>query len=289
MFSDESHHTDGLFRSIAAVSLPYNSVSQITSVSDRLGEKMECSTKGELKWGNVGRRGKTNVKRAKAAVDFALSNLNQELRIDILTWDISDSRHSVAGRDDIENYGRMYFHLHRNLIQRRGINTHWHLRPDKQSRIDWDTIRNCLSSNGTWQQNTQGIQSLLVEEAREIVPYVGTFKEVDSSKVPLVQLADLFAGMAAYTRTNRGVIRGLLAKEKNQLEMFPSDVPAHKAKASDRGRFKVISHLYRCCEWRGLGVSLESEGYLRTGSPLNPINFWHYKPQHPEDKAPTKN
>ena len=51
MFSDESHHTDGLFRSIAAVSLPYNSKSQITSISDRLGEKIECSAKGELKWG----------------------------------------------------------------------------------------------------------------------------------------------------------------------------------------------------------------------------------------------
>ena len=76
-----------------------------------------------------------------------------------------------------------------------------------------------------------------------MVPYVGTFKEVDSSKLPLVQLADLFAGMAAYTRTNRGVIRGLLAMEKKQLEMFPSDVPVYKAKARDRVALKS-SHIY---------------------------------------------
>ena len=103
VFSDESRYTQGRFRSIAAVSLPYNSTDHIDTISAELSDILECSKKGELKWRNVGQRGKKNVDRAKAAVDFVLSNLSHGLRLDIVIWDTMDSRHSVEGRDDHEN------------------------------------------------------------------------------------------------------------------------------------------------------------------------------------------
>ncbi len=289
VFSDESSHTDGEFRSIAAISLPYISREQITALSDSLAQSIEFSEKGELKWRNIGRNGTANVCRAKAAVDFVLSNRQQGLRIDVLTWDINDSRHSVEHRDDIANYARMYFHLHRNLIKRRGDNTRWHLRPDRQVRIDWDTIQRCFSSTGTWQHNTQEIPELLTEEAREVAPYVDTFKEVDSAETPFIQLADIFAGMASYSRKNTQIIRQLLNKNSIQIKIFPPDVPAYQVSRKDHGRFQVIYHLYRCCKKQRLGVYLESKAYLLTKAPRNPINFWHYESQHPRDKAPTKN
>ena len=68
---------------------------------------------------------------------------------------------------------------------------------------------------------------------RALTPAIRTFRQVDSEATPLSQLADLLAGMAAYTRSR----------------------PA-------------------------------AHGYLRTADPKQPINFWHYQPQHPADKAP---
>ena len=287
VFSDESRHTDGLFRSIAAVSFPYSSQDQFIALSDELQGSLECASKGELKWKEVGGRGRNNIKRAKAVVDFVLLKLSQGLRIDILIWDINDSRHSVEGRDDVANYARMYFQLHRNLIRRRGKNTRWHLRPDRLIRIDWNTIRECLNSNGIWRQNFQADPDLF-EELREIAPNVESFKEVNSDEMPFVQLADLFTGMAAYARSNPEVVKVLVKEEKGIRDLFPTDESTYQVNKNDRGRFKVISHLYQRCKQGQLGVSLTEQGYLRTPNPQHPINFWHYKPQHSLDKAPTK-
>ncbi len=292
VFSDESSYTQGRFRSIAAVSLPYGSPSCINAISAELGRVLECSEKGELKWRNIGRGGQRNVERANAAVDFVISRLSQGLRLDIVTWDIEDSRHSVEERDDCANYCRMYFHLHRSLMRRRNSGARWHLHPDELSIIDWGTIRDCLTSDGTWHQRDRAGQFLLEsEEVRQIAPHIKTFGQVDSAQTPFVQLADLFAGMAAYTRKNPEIILALLALEKQETQpaLFPADSPVCSMSQTDRGRFRVISHLNQSCKREKLGVSLETKGYLYTPNPQSPINFWHYMPQHSHDKAPTKN
>lgn len=286
VFSDESRHTEGRFRSIAAVSLPCNPPSHVVDLTAELADALECTTKGELKWLNVGRRARTNVARATAAIDFLLSHLPQGLRCDVVVWDTTDSRHAVERRDDVANYGRMFFHLHRALMRRRGADARWHLRPDQLITIDWATIRDCLNSDGTWKQDSH---AALGAEYRWIVPMVRTFREVDSAATPFVQLADLFAGMATYTRMSRKVIRTLLAENENQRDLFPAAPPIEsKPTSKDRGRFRVVSHFYHRAKEARLGVSLNAHGYLRTPSPMNPINFWHYEPQHPRDKAPTK-
>lgn len=243
---------------------------------------------GELKWKNIKKDGRLNVKRAKEAIDFVFLNISKDLRIDTLIWDINDARHSVEGRDDIANYCRMYFHLHRSLMSRRVSNARWYLHPDRLSRIDWDTIRNCLGSDGTWQRHIQS-DPILFEDARWIAPQVLELNEVDSAKTPFVQLADLFAGMAAYTRTKPNVVKTLLTKMEETQQLFPEDVPTFFPNRTDRGRFRVISHLNQRCKQQRLGVSLKTHGYFCTYDPRKPINFWHYKPQHPHDRAPKKN
>jgi hypothetical protein len=56
----------------------------------------------------------------------------------------------------------------------------------------------------------------------------------------------------------------------------------------DKARLPVILHLNRRSKSHRLGVSLSTHGYLRTPNPANPLNFWHYTPQHDEDRAPTR-
>lgn len=292
VFSDESSYTQGRFRSIAAVSLPCGSPNCIDAISAELGRVLNCSGNGELKWRNVGRGGRNNVGRANAAVDFVISSLSRKLRLDVVTWDIEDSRHSVEERDDPANYCRMYFHLHRSLMMRRESGACWHLHPDELSIVDWDTIHDCLNSSSTWYQRGRAGQVIFEsEDARWIAPHIKSFRQVNSAQTPFVQLADLFAGMAAYTRTNPEIIQALLAKEKeeSQPSLFPADMPAYSMSKTDRGRFRVISHLNQSCKRCRLGVSLGTKGYFCTYDPQNPINFWHYTPLHPRDRAPSRN
>lgn len=105
----------------------------------------------------------------------------------------------------------------------------------------------------------------------------------------MCQLADLFSGMAAYTRSKSELMRVMLEKANNTESLFPEleqDLP--KPSTNDKERFFVIQYFYKKCRSKKLGISLKSEGFLRTYDPANPINFWHYIPQHENDKAPTK-
>ena len=112
-------------------------------------------------------------------------------------------------------------------MERRGAHTRWHIRPDEQVTIDWHTIRQCLTSTGTWRSGHD--MSTLSSEFRHAVPTVLTFREVDSADTPLCQLADLMAGMAAYTRTNANIVRRQLAEPRDQgtlLGMSDKETPS---------------------------------------------------------------
>ena len=280
VFSDESRHTEGRYRSLAAVSVPARGVVALT---ERLREALQLGDFGELKWRNVRRTG--NGDRAIAVVDVLLAHVATGVRAGVLIWDTHDSRHSVPNRDDVANYERMFFHLHRVLMERRGAQTRWHLRPDEQVSIDWDTIAQCLNSRGTWQ--TQRNMATLSAEFHHFVPSVLPFRQVNSADTPICQLANLLAGMAAYTRTNADLVCRQIDQPDEQRSLFQINDRATPGKA-DRHRFQAISHLYWKCKAYKLGVSLRECGYLRTRDPAKPINFWHYEPQHQRDKVPTR-
>lgn len=151
----------------------------------------------------------------------------------------------------------------------------------------WTTIRQYLRSNGTWRHELDLCLSTLSDDLRSLVPVVKTFEQVKSVDTPFCQLADLFAGMAAYTRTNSEIVKRLIRSTPEQRDLFgtPED---SQAKRRDRVRFRVIEHLNQQCKLRQLGVSLREHGYFRTHNPRQPLNFWHYEPQHSLDRAPSK-
>ena len=280
VFSDESRHTEGRYRSLAAVSLP---AGDVVALSELLWNALQLDSYGELKWKNVRRAGSRD--RAIAALDALLAHIASGVRADLLTWDMQDSRHDVPNRDDVANYERLFFHLHRVLMGRRGARDRRHVRPDEQVNIDWETIAQCLTSRGTWRAGRN--MATLSVQFRHFIPSVLTFREVDSADTPLCQLADLLAGMAAYTRTRADVVRHQIEEPTEQRSLFGNDEQATPGTA-DQHRFRVISHLYCKCKARKLGVSLREFGYLRTHDPAMPINFWHYESQHQRDKAPTR-
>jgi len=281
VFSDESKHTKGRFRSIGAISLPAN---YVIEVNRQLSELLAGSDVSEFKWTEL--RSARHRFCAQKLVDFLIDRLLPKgARIDVLTWDTHDSRHCIYGRDDIRNFERMFFHLHKNLMARRESGAKWHLRPDERVDIDWTTIEDCLGSVGKWRRLFD--LPLLSESFSECFFNVSTLKQVASKNTPLSQMADLFAGMVPYTRERSTLMTQLQAEQTGQQSFFEQDLPQTSSNA-DRDRFLVINHLHARCSNLGLGVSFTTEGYLKTWNPKQPINFWHYVSQYADDKAPTK-
>lgn len=286
-FSDESNWNTGRFRSLGLVTMPLEALDDVTQ---RLEQLLAKSGVKEFKWKNLG-----GVKEQVAAgkmCDFAIEEaLKKRLRVDVLIWDIQDSRHNIKGRDDIANLQRMYYHLFRNVLRARWPkNAIWRLHPDEHTAMDWQTVEDCLQSVAeSWElehslfTGSKFRLRLRQEFAlEEIIP-------VTSQKQPLLQLADLFAGMAVFSRDQFDAYQEWLKTQGGQSQLIETDEET-RAQASRRSisRFQVLRHFYEACKKCKLGVSLKSKGGLWTPNPENPINFWMYEPQRPEDKAPTR-
>lgn len=282
-FSDESKWNTGRFRSLGLVTAPLDALDQLEGELRRL---LEESGVHEFKWRELGgaRERFAAEKMCRFAIDEACRKL---LRVDVLVWDIQDSRHSVPRRDDIANLQRMYYHLFHNVMRERWPNNAvWRLYPDEHTAIDWKTLQAYLE-RGAFTTTVDsslltpgGFRLQLRQEFR-----IEEIQPTSSTDHPLLQLADLFAGMAVFSRekyqkwlrTSRGQVR-LLHNEEGEAD--PS--------RSERERFQLLSKFDRMCKERKLGVSLETKQGLWTPNPTNPLNFWMYEPQHPGDRAPTR-
>ena len=114
-------------------------------------------------------------------------------------------------------------------------------------------------------------------------------QELDSRDNPLIQLADLFAGMGAYSyscynkfvqweKDSTGQLSfEICADEENQVVLSNRDCE----------RCIVIRHLNKGCKKHRLSVSLKTKHGFYSFKPEYPINFWMYESQHSNDKAPT--
>jgi hypothetical protein len=97
----------------------------------------------------------------------------------------------------------MFYHLHRRTLRQRASGGEWHLRPDERVDIDWSTIETCLRTVG----NRKRFDLPLFRDIqRECDFVISTFRQVTSSKAPLAQVADLFAGIAPYTREKASTV-----------------------------------------------------------------------------------
>lgn len=268
-FADESSHNIGRFRSIGLISAPLNFVDELSH--DLSNKLKEAGYSRELKWANIadadGRRA------ALTCIDYTIKHCSiGRIRVDVLTWDTHDPRHSVENRDDAQNLARMYYHLFHFVVREQWPkDSSWELNPDENSLIDWNTLKQCL------------------DLTRPISDCVRKIEPVDSKSCPLVQLADFFAGMCRYSKEKYPRILSWQKKNSLQLQIFEERaIPESFFSKSDEERCLVINRFNENCKNLKLGVSLNTHGGLRTLDSSYPINFWWYVPQHETDKAPQK-
>lgn len=285
-FADESHWNSGRFRAIGLVTLP---LSAFDAHHRELIQHLKASGVREFKWKKL--NGAKDRFAAQKLFDFAIEAASKgTLRVDVLIWDTQDSRHRIKGRDDIANLQRMYYHLFHNVLRERWPNDAiWRLHPDEHTAMDWNTVQDCLEHVA----NRLEMERLLftMGQFRDRLRREFMLEEIQpvrSPEQPMLQLADLFAGIAVFSRDQFDAYQKWLAANGPQLELFDDQNDAPDASRISRERFLVLKYLDDACKKNKLGVSLNRKRGLWTPKPKNPLNFWMYEPQHPEDKAPAK-
>lgn len=206
-----------------------------------------------------------------------------KLRVDVLIWDNKDNRHNIPGRDDAKNLAIMYYHLVYNVFTKRWPKgSVWELFPDRNNEIDWEILVQILNNKGlinSFKTDHKGnITISLIEEYKiNIIPSTPPVN-------PLIQLADIFAGMASYSRKNFKIWKEWELSGQRRLIPLEDEISLTRR---DRERCRVMDAFNKKCKEKTLGVSLNSSKGFKTFEPSNPINFWFYEPQHEKDTAPT--
>ena len=276
-YSDESGINVGdRYTSVSVVS---GEAEALNYLRDRLGETLRDKNVDEVKFSKITRYERPVTEAAADFVgcvvnDFAIYN---RVRIDTITTDngcLSGGDYDSGSDPDLEG---MYCHLLSNVGRRWG-STKWDFYPDEHPGVNWSGIVSCL--NMTSMLTAEGNKEAFIDRTDEDAQFeFSEVEELDSVGEPLVQLADLFAGMARFSHEDNGGCAEWVARgDERQGILMPS-------MAWDKGnitrlkecRYRLIGRLYSLCRRHRLYVSLRSGRHLRTWRPQSPINFWDYR------------
>lgn len=268
-YADESSYNIGRFPAIALISLAQPEAGQVNNDIARI---LQQANVAEFKWERL-----NSAKSRFAALNLIDYTVQQAaakvLRVDVLTWDMQDGRHRIPKLDKIANLQRMYYHLFRNVLRARWPDEAiWQLRPDEHTAMAWEVVMDYLDT-GRLSWEPAGKLELRLKhdfQIQEIQP-------AQSNREPLIQLADLFAGLGSYSRACYG-----------RYQTWQKSPTSPQLSHTDRERCRVIAALDQRCKNRRLGVSLKTHQGLRTLNPKKPLNFWWYMPQHDGETGPTR-
>ncbi len=285
-FSDESNWNVGRYRSIGMLSAPREAALNLHEV---VASKLLQSGIDELKWNKL-RNAKYRFAATKVLDCCAPCLADGIMRVDALVWDSQDSRHRVPNPDPVVNLQIMYFHLFRNAMSRRWpASSIWRHIPDEQTGLDWSSVRNFLSGKAAASVAELGLS----EDMAEDEPFRSSLRRLfrvyeitpcTSKQMCLAQVADLFAGLAAFSReTWRDY--GDWKATREYATMLLGHPKARTAGIEEK--YGALLHLEQCIARTGLQVQMIPGG-LRTLDPSVSLNFWWYEPKSVHDKAHSK-
>ena len=278
-YSDESGTNVGdRYTSVSVVS---GEAEALNYLRDKLGETLRDKNLDEVKFSKVTRWG---LPVTEAAVDFVGCVVNfavyNRVRIDTITtdnWCVSGGDYDSGSEPDLEG---MYRRMLPN-VGRRWRCTKWDFYPDENSGVNWSGFASSL--NMTSILTAEGNKEAFIDRTDEDAQFqFSEVEELDSVGEPLIQVADVFAGIARFSHEDNGGFAEWVARgDGRQGILIPS-------MAWDKGnitrltecRYRIISRLYSLCRRHRLYVSLRSGKHLRTWRPQSPINFWDYRRRH---------
>ncbi|HEX3273190.1 MAG TPA: hypothetical protein VHR15_21265 [Ktedonobacterales bacterium] len=250
IYSDESSYNYGAVRGVGAVSLR---VVDAARLGDELTVLIHESGMRELKWEKV--RTARAAFAAQKALMWALDHaLDGELWIETLTWEVSSAAASSARRPTLTQFCNAYTTLLSSVITRhaqrgdRGEQSQgWRIVPDEQSAIPWTRIQ-------------------------ETLPQTATIMPARSEPQPLIQLADVFAGLAVFSRAAYDAYeRWLCVRGRGQDAHITT--ASEGVYGSQAYRFVLLDEFYTACVRRLPGISLQTRRGLYTWRAGAPIQF----------------
>ncbi|MDQ1769360.1 DUF3800 domain-containing protein [Labilibaculum sp. A4] len=284
IFTDESgQDADNRFGCIAAISGTKENAEVLNS---ELQKVLSSYSKKEIKFKNI--KNSNSVKIASEFFEICIKYLlGNKIKIHVLVWDKQDARHKVQNRLDNENLKRMYYKLMKYIQEDWHHKGKWCFYPDEYSAIDWrkDIV---LFLENTPLGEPKDKEHLLFEEMyKSYFAKFKTVKELESHQYPIIQLADLFAGLVRTSRQNPNFYTWYKENENtDQHLLFPQEENT-KVSNSMLPKFKLMKELKFLASNSKLGINLSKNKYFTTFNKKNNIVFWHYKPTHELDKAPT--
>jgi hypothetical protein len=247
IYSDESRFNYGAVRGVGAVSLRRDDSSRL---SDELARLLSDAGLREMKWEKV-RTGRA-ASAAGKALEWALEHaLRGELEVETLTWDATTSEASRARTRALAQLHAVYQTLLASVIARhseRGDDAwNWGVVPDEQTAMPWTRIQTAL-------------------------PQIDTITPERSETQPLIQLADLFTGLAVYSRAAYDAYERWLSFPDHEADALGVAAPRH-ARGSSAYRLALLDDFYTLCVCRAAGISLRTRRGLYTYRADAPIRF----------------
>jgi len=245
--SDESSYNYGAVRGVGAVSLRVDDAARL---GDELTMLMHESGMRELKWEKV--RTARGAFAAQKALTWALDHaLDGGLWIETLTWAVTSAAASRARRPILTQLQGAYTTLLSNVMARhaqRGEQSQgWRIVPDEQSAIPWTRIQ-------------------------EALPQTATIMPARSEPQPFIQLADVFAGLAVFSRAAYDAYeRWLCFRGRGQGAR--ATTTSEGVHGSQAYRFILLDEFYAACVRRLPGISLQTRRGLYTWRAESPIQF----------------
>lgn len=207
--------------------------------------------------------------------DFARYN---KVRVDTITNDNKSLERDNYGDGDKPDLERIYYSVLTDIV-RRWRYTKWGFYADVNSKVNWKEIVSYLNRTKLRKRVEKPLLiKLMLDENPEFE--FSEVKQVDSVEEPLVQLADLFAGMAKFSHDSveynvncaEWLKRSKNEKQGELIKLVKQD--NWHIEKSVECRYRVIGRMVSICHGHRLYVSINSENHLRTWRPANPINFW---------------
>lgn len=289
LYSDECNYNSWNYWSIWVIS---GKQSSLESLKNELDELLKHYKKEYIEYKKID----GDSTKEKLAINFIIKTLHHcmkwNVRIDVLTWNNSDSRNWINGRDDIANLVRMYYHItHYSIRNWKWETIEWDFYPDEHTAINWRTDVINHIENTNLSKNNKLENTIFWELKNFHYPKINNHNEIKSHENTLLQIIDIYTWLCNFSFINwENFIKWKDKSDREkiwQLNMFEEQLNFSKWILS---KFRLLNIFLEECKKNKLWISINTNKYLNTPDKwkLSNINFWHYVPQHENDKAPIK-
>ena len=291
LYSDECNYNVWNYWSIWVIS---GKQSSLQFLKDELDELLKHYKKQCIEYKKIN----GDSTKEKLAIKFVIQTLEHcvkwDVRIDILTWNNSDTRNWIRWRDNIANLIRMYYRIITYSIENWKWETiEWDFYPDEHTAINWKTdviehIENTNLSRRNKFENT-----IFWKLKNFHYPKINNHNEIKSHENTLLQIIDVYTGLCNFSFLNwEDFIKWKDHSDRKKLSQLTMPDFDEKLDFSkwNLSKFRLLDIFLEKCKKDKLWISINTNKYLNTPDKwrLSNINFWPYIPQHENDKAPLK-